>query len=85
MVLGSLYNAYFKEINFMTTGNVKWFNPTKGYGFLTNDDSNNDVFIHISEVEKAGIGQLNEGQKVEFNIVENNGREAATDIELLDK
>jgi CspA family cold shock protein len=84
--LGSLYNAYyFKEINFMTTGNVKWFNPTKGYGFLTNDDSNSDVFIHISEVEKAGIGQLNEGQKVKFNIVENNGREAAADIELLDK
>jgi len=53
----------------MTTGNVKWFNPTKGYGFLTNDDSNSDVFIHISEVEKAGIGQLNEGQKVKFNIV----------------
>jgi CspA family cold shock protein len=69
----------------MTTGKVKWFNPTKGYGFLTNDDSNSDVFIHISEVEKAGIGQLNEGQKVKFNIVENNGREAAADIELLDK
>ncbi len=69
----------------MTTGNVKWFNPTKGYGFLTNDNGNSDVFIHISEVEKAGIGQLNEGQKVKFNIAENNGREAAVDIELADE
>ena len=69
----------------MTTGNVKWFNPTKGYGFLTNDNGNGDVFIHISEVEKAGIGQLNEGQKVKFNIAENNGREAAVDIELTDE
>lgn len=69
----------------MTTGNVKWFNPTKGYGFLTNDNGNGDVFIHISEVEKAGIGQLNEGQKVKFNIAENNGREAAVDIELADE
>ncbi len=69
----------------MTTGNVKWFNPTKGYGFLTNDDGNNDVFIHISEVQKAGIGQLNEGQKIRFNIIESNkGKEAAADIELLD-
>ncbi len=68
----------------MTTGNVKWFNPTKGYGFLTNDDSNSDVFIHISEVEKAGIEHLNEGQKVQFNIVENKGREAAADLVLID-
>lgn len=66
----------------MTTGNVKWFNPTKGYGFLTNDNGDGDVFIHISEVEKAGIEQLNEGQKVKFNVAENNGREAAVDIEL---
>ena len=69
----------------MATGNVKWFNPTKGYGFLTNDNGDGDVFIHISEVEKAGIGQLNEGQKVKFNIAENNGREAAVDIELADE
>jgi CspA family cold shock protein len=68
----------------MTTGNVKWFNPTKGYGFLTNDNSNNDVFVHISEVEKAGIRQLNEGQKIRFNITQNNGREAAADLELMD-
>ena len=69
----------------MTTGNVKWFNPTKGYGFLTNDNGDGDVFIHISEVEKAGIGQLNEGQKVKFNIAENNGKKAAVDIELTDE
>ncbi len=67
----------------MNTGSVKWFNATKGYGFITNDQGGKDIFIHISEVEKAGIGRLDEGQKIQFNIVENKGREAAADIELI--
>lgn len=68
----------------MNTGNVKWFNATKGYGFISNDNGNKDVFVHISEVQKAGIDGLDEGQKVQFNVVENKGREAAADIQLVD-
>ncbi|MDA9163786.1 cold-shock protein [Rickettsiaceae bacterium] len=67
----------------MKTGTVKWFNPTKGYGFITNDEGTDDVFVHISEVEKSGV-QLNEGQKVRFEITENKGRQSATDLELAD-
>jgi cold shock protein len=68
----------------MAIGIVKWFNPTKGYGFVTPDDGGNDVFLHISEVEKAGIKRLDEGQKVKFEIVTNRGREAAADIETVE-
>ena len=52
----------------MATGTVKWFNPTKGYGFIQPDDGSKDVFVHISAVERSGLGQLNEGQKVEYEI-----------------
>jgi CspA family cold shock protein len=71
------------EIKYMNTGSVKWFNATKGYGFISNDNGGKDVFVHISEVEKAGINKLNEGQKVQFNIVTNKGKEAAADLELI--
>jgi cold shock protein len=50
----------------MTTGTVKWFNATKGFGFIAPDDGGNDVFVHISAVERAGMGSLNEGQKLSF-------------------
>jgi len=50
-------------------GTVKWFNATKGYGFIQPDDGGNDVFVHISAVERAGLSSLNEGQKVSFDIV----------------
>lgn len=50
----------------MATGTVKWFNAQKGYGFIQPDDGSKDVFVHISAVEKSGIGHLNEGQKVSF-------------------
>ena len=53
----------------MATGTVKWFNPTKGYGFITPDDGGKDAFVHISEVEKAGIAHLSEGQKVNFEVL----------------
>ena len=53
----------------MTTGTVKWFNATKGFGFIAPDDGGNDVFVHISAVERAGLSTLNEGQKVSFDIV----------------
>ena len=53
----------------MTTGTVKWFNPDKGYGFIQPDDGGKDVFVHISAVEQAGLRDLNEGQKVSYDIV----------------
>ncbi|HKX10256.1 MAG TPA: cold-shock protein [Stellaceae bacterium] len=52
----------------MPVGTVKWFNPTKGYGFIQPDDGSKDVFVHISAVERSGIGNLQEGQKVSFDI-----------------
>ena len=52
----------------MPTGTVKWFNPTKGYGFIQPDGGSKDVFVHISAVEKAGIATLQEGQKLSFDI-----------------
>jgi cold shock protein len=53
----------------MNTGTVKWFNPTKGFGFIQPEDGNKDVFVHISAVERAGMSTLNEGQKVSFDVV----------------
>jgi CspA family cold shock protein len=53
----------------MATGTVKWFNATKGYGFIQPDDGGKDVFVHISAVERAGLRELNEGQKVSYEIV----------------
>ena len=64
------------------SGTVKWFNPTKGFGFIVPDDGGNDVFVHISEVEKAGLKALDEGQKVNFELADNRGRQAATDIQV---
>jgi CspA family cold shock protein len=52
----------------MPTGTVKWFNQQKGYGFIKPDDGSNDVFVHISAVERSGIGNLQEGQKISFDI-----------------
>ncbi|MGO4741282.1 cold-shock protein [Bosea sp. 2KB_26] len=53
----------------MATGTVKWFNSTKGFGFITPDDSGQDVFVHISAVERAGLRDLQEGQKVSYELV----------------
>lgn len=52
----------------MSTGTVKWFNATKGYGFIAPEDGSNDVFVHISAVERAGFRSLNEGQKLSFEL-----------------
>jgi len=68
----------------MATGTVKWFNPTKGYGFITPDSGGNDVFVHISAVEKAGLRGLDEGQKINFEIEENRGKEAASALEVVE-
>ena len=59
----------------MGAGTVKWFNPTKGYGFIQPQGGGRDVFVHISAVERAGLRTLNEGQRVEYEIENNRGRE----------
>ena len=52
----------------MATGTVKWFNTTKGFGFIQNDDGGSDVFVHVSAVERSGLGSINEGQKLSFEL-----------------
>lgn len=64
----------------MANGTVKWFNPAKGYGFIETEDGSNDVFVHISAVEQAGLSTLNEGQKVSFDVTSNNGKSAAENL-----
>jgi CspA family cold shock protein len=56
------------EKDLMSKGTVKWFNAQKGYGFIQPDDGSKDVFVHISAVERAGLGNLNEGQKLGFEV-----------------
>jgi CspA family cold shock protein len=65
----------------MPKGTVKWFNPTKGYGFVAPDTGGKDVFVHISAVQKAGLRTLNEGQKISFDVEQQqNGRAAAVNL-----
>jgi cold shock protein len=68
----------------MTTGTVKWFNSTKGFGFIQPDDGSTDVFVHISAVERAGLRELIEGQKVSFELVRDNrsGKSSAGNLQL---
>jgi CspA family cold shock protein len=70
--------------NEMATGIVKWFNSTKGYGFIAPDDGGADVFVHISAVEKAGLRGLNEGQKLSYEIATNRGKEAAANLQVVE-
>ena len=64
----------------MSNGKIKWFNPTKGYGFIENDAGGKDIFLHISALEQSGIDNLEEGQAVSFEIAENKGKENAINI-----
>ncbi len=64
----------------MATGTVKWFNAQKGFGFIQPDDGGKDVFVHISAVEKSGLGYLREGQKIEFDMQEERGKSSATNL-----
>lgn len=64
----------------MATGTVKWFNSQKGFGFIQPDGGGSDVFVHISAVERAGMGNLNEGQKVKYDVAMDRGKPAATNL-----
>jgi CspA family cold shock protein len=69
----------------MTVGTVKWFNATKGFGFIEPEDGSNDAFVHISAVQRAGMTTLREGQKVEFELVPGqNGKTSAENLVALD-
>ena len=65
----------------MPTGTVKFFNPTKGFGFIAPDDGGKDVFVHVSALERAGISSLNEGDKVRFEVVSERGKLAASNLQ----
>lgn len=64
----------------MAQGTVKWFNATKGFGFILPDEGGNDVFVHISAVERAGMQGLDEGQKVNFDLIESRGKMTADNL-----
>ena len=64
----------------MATGTVKWFNPSKGFGFIEPVDGGNDVFVHISAVEQSGLTTLDEGQKIEFEVQEERGKQSACNL-----
>nr|WP_294545913.1 cold-shock protein [uncultured Rhodopila sp.] len=64
----------------MATGTVKWFNTTKGFGFIMPQDGGKDVFVHITAVQAAGLSGLNEGQRVSFDVATERGKFAATNL-----
>lgn len=66
----------------MATGTVKWFNTQKGYGFIQPDDGGKDIFVHATAVEAAGIPALNDGQKVSYELAEDRGKVAASQLQL---
>ena len=67
----------------MPKGKVKWFNSTKGYGFIEPEEGDKDVFVHITAVRSAGMQNLDEGQEVEYDLVENNGKTSAENLKYI--
>ena len=68
----------------MPTGTVKWFNAQKGYGFIEPSDGGNDVFVHISALERAGLSSLKEGQKVKYEVARDRGKDSAANLSLVE-
>ena len=64
----------------MAIGTVKWFNPTKGFGFIQPENGDKDVFVHVSAVEQAGLGSLTEGQRISYDVVTERGKTAAGNL-----
>ena len=67
----------------MATGTVKWFNAQKGYGFIQPSDGSKDVFVHITAVERAGLGRLIEGQKISYELATDRGKTSAANLKLV--
>ena len=67
----------------MATGTVKWFNTTKGYGFIEPDEGGKDVFVHISQVQRSGMTEITEGQKLSYELVEDRGKTSAGNLQAL--
>ena len=73
---------YLERRQALAKGTVKWFNPTKGYGFIKPAVGDKDVFVHISAVERAGLSTLNENQTIEYELVENRGKASAENLKV---
>ena len=83
MLLKKLINIFRRNTIMKETGTVKWFSPDKGYGFIAPEDGSKDVFIHISALNAAGLDNLDENQKIKFEITSSQGKESAANIELI--
>ena len=67
----------------MATGTVKWFNPTKGFGFIEPEDGSKDVFVHISAVQKSDLDGLTEGQRISYEVIAERGKESAGNLQAI--
>jgi len=80
----AVFKLFFRQETLVPSGTVKWFNASKGFGFIQADDGSKDVFVHVSAVEKAGLSTLNEGQKVGYELVTGkNGKTSAENLKAL--
>lgn len=79
-VVGISALGFKQGTHIMASGTVKWFNATKGFGFIQPDTGGKDVFVHISAVERAGLNGLNEGQKISYDVANERGKEAAVNL-----